>query len=92
MAALMYPLRDRAPVANLVTDGVFATRGALKPSDSLVDPIVVMCRIGLCFHTTDCGPGDTLLALIRQRHPFRLGSSQAWVTALSMMCRWTLVH
>jgi hypothetical protein len=44
MPALMYLLRDQAPVVNLVSDGVFVTRGdgALKPSDSLVDPIVVM--------------------------------------------------
>jgi hypothetical protein len=62
----MYPLRDQAPVANLVSDGVFVTHGdgALKPSDSLVDPIVVMRRIGLRFLTTDCGPRYTLLALI----------------------------
>jgi hypothetical protein len=55
----VYVLWDPAPVANLVSDGVFVTSGdgALKPSDSLVDPIVVMRRIGLCFVTTDCGLG-----------------------------------
>jgi hypothetical protein len=62
----MHVLRDQAPVANLVSDGVMVTRGdgELKPSDSLVDPIVVMRRIGLRFLTTDCGLGYTLLALI----------------------------
>jgi hypothetical protein len=60
-------LWDQAPVANLVSDGVFVTSGdgALKPSDSLVDPIVVMRWIGLCFLTTDCGLGYTLFALIQ---------------------------
>jgi hypothetical protein len=66
-AVLMCVLRDQAPVANLVSDGVFVTRGdgALQPSDSLVDPIVAMRRIGLRFLATDCGVGYTLLALIQ---------------------------
>ena len=60
-------LRDQAPTANLMSDSVFVTRrdGALKPSDSLVDPIVVMRWIGSRFLTTDCGLGYTLLALIQ---------------------------
>ena len=43
------------PVVNLVSDCVFVTGadGALMPYDSLVDPIVVMRRIGLGFLTTD---------------------------------------
>jgi hypothetical protein len=55
----MYVLWDQAPGANLVSDGVLVAGGdgALKPSDSLVDPIVVMCWIGLRFVTTDCGLG-----------------------------------
>ena len=54
-ATLMYLLRDLAPVVNLVSDCVFVTGadGALMPYDSLVDPIVVMRRIGLGFLTTD---------------------------------------
>jgi len=49
----MYLLRDLAPVVNLVSDCVFVTGadGALMPYDSLVDPIVVMRRIGLGFLT-----------------------------------------
>jgi hypothetical protein len=81
----MYLLWDQAPVANLVSDRVFLTRGVLKPSDSLVDPIVVMRRIDLRFLATDCGLGYALMARIH--HAFRLGSSQASVTALSMTCR-----
>ena len=59
MAALMCLFRNQAPVANLVSDGVLVTGGdgALKPSDSLVDPIVVMRWIGLRSLTTDCGLG-----------------------------------
>jgi hypothetical protein len=58
---------------NFVSDGIFVTRGngALKPSDGLVDPIVVMRRIGSGFLTTDCGLGYTLLALIHTL-PFSL--------------------
>jgi hypothetical protein len=54
-ASLMCLLRDLGPVVNLVSDCVFVTGadGALMPYDSLVDPIVVMRRIGLGFLTTD---------------------------------------
>jgi hypothetical protein len=59
-------LWDQAPVANLVGDVLVTSGdGVLKPSDSLVDPIVVMRWIGLCLLTTDCGLGYTLLALIQ---------------------------
>jgi hypothetical protein len=63
----VYVLWDQTPVANLVRDCVFVTswNGTLKPSDSLVDPVVVMRWIGLRFLTTDCGLGYTLLALIQ---------------------------
>jgi hypothetical protein len=51
----MYLLRDQTPDVNLASDSVFVTGadGALMPYDSLVDPIVVMCGIGVGFPTTD---------------------------------------
>jgi hypothetical protein len=51
----MYLLRDHVPVLNLVSDSAFLTGadGALKPYDSLIDPMVVIRRIGLCLLTTD---------------------------------------
>jgi hypothetical protein len=83
----MYLLWDQAPVANLVSDRVFLTRGALKPSDSLVDPIVVMRRIGLRFLSADRGLGYAVMAQRHQVSRFTSGANQASVTALSMMCR-----
>jgi hypothetical protein len=65
--------------------------GTLKPYDSLIDPMVVMRRIGLCLLTTDRSLNQALSALIHHvaRH---LGSNQASVTALSMMWRSTRLH
>jgi hypothetical protein len=63
----------------------------LKPCDGLVDPVVITCRIGLGFLTTDGGLSDALLAPIHYVAN-RLGFNHASVTALSMTCRWTLLH
>ena len=84
----MYLLGDHARVLNLMSDSAFLTAadGALKPYDSLIDPMVVMRRIGLCLLTADRSLNQALLALIRHV-AVRLGSNQASVTALSMMCR-----
>ena len=84
----MYLLGDHAPVLNQVSDGASSAGadGALKPYDSLIDPMVVMRRIGLCLLTTDRSSNQALLSLIHHVSG-RLGSNQASVTALSMMCR-----
>jgi hypothetical protein len=52
---LMYLPGDHAPVLNLVSDSFFVAGadGALQPYDSLVDPIIVVHRIGFCFLATD---------------------------------------
>lgn len=60
--------------------------GALKPYDSLIDPVVVTRRIDLCLLTTDRSLNQALLALIHHVAG-RLGANQASVTALSTMCR-----
>ena len=64
-------------------DGVERT---LMPYDRLVDPIVVMRRIGFGLLTTDRSLDQTLFAPV---HHFadRLGFSQISVMALSIMCR-----
>jgi hypothetical protein len=84
----MHLLRDHGPLLNLVSDNAFSTGtdGPLKPYDSLIDPMVVMRRIGLCLLTTDRSLNQALLSLIHHVSG-RLGSNQASVTALSMMCR-----
>jgi len=84
----MYLCRDHASALNLMSDSAFLTAddGALKPYDSLIDPMVVMRRIGLCLLTTDRSSNQALLSLIHHVSG-RLGSNQASVTALSMMCR-----
>jgi hypothetical protein len=84
----MHLLRDHDPLLNLVSDNAFSAGadGALKPYDSLIDPMVVMRRIGLCLLTTDRSLNQALLSLIHHVSG-RLGSNHASVTALSMMCR-----
>ena len=84
----MYLCRDHASALNLMSDSAFLTAddGALKPYDSLIDPVVVMCRFGLRLLTTDRSLNQALFALIRHV-AVRPGSNQASVTALSMMCR-----
>jgi hypothetical protein len=86
-------VRNYTPVANLVSDHVFATGfdGALKPYDGLVDPMVVPCWIGLRPLTTDRSLGDALVALI---HYFADSprSDHASVMALSMTWRWTFLQ
>ena len=74
-------------------DSVFVSGfdGVSMPCDCLVDPVVMTCRIPVRVLTTDRCIGDALLALIHQAiNPPR--SSHASVTALSMMCCWTLLQ
>ena len=84
----MYLLGAHAPVLNRVADSALFTGadGALKPCDSLIDPIIVMRRIGLRLLTTDRSLSQALLALMHHVTG-GLGFNQASVTALSMMCR-----
>ena len=71
-----------------VSDRVPATGldGTLKPYDRLIDPIVVTQRIGFGLLTTDRSLNQALFAPIHHVTD-RLGSSQASVTALSIMWR-----
>ena len=51
----MYLLRDHASVLNLMSHSAFLTAadGALKPYNGLIDPMVVMRRIGFCLLAAD---------------------------------------
>ena len=73
---------------NRMSDRVPSTGfdGTLKPHDRLVDPIVVMRRIGFGVLTTDRSLDQALFAPIHHLAD-RLGLSQLSVTALSMMWR-----
>jgi hypothetical protein len=75
-----------ASLPGLFSADVDCVARTLKPYDRLVDPIVVMRRIGFGLLTTDRSLDQTLFAPI---HHFtdRLGFSQISVTALSMMWR-----
>jgi len=81
-------LRDHASVMDLVSDRILTGRyRALKPDDSLVDPVVVTCRIGLGVFATDRSLNQALVALIRHHVADHFGFNHASVTALSIMCR-----
>ena len=81
-------LRNHASVLNLVSNNLSVTGldGTLKPYDRLADPVVVTRQIGLGFLTTDRSLDQAFFALIHHLAD-RLGSNQAFVTALSMTCR-----